>query len=1367
MRMKVLTCKYYFMRTKTIGITAMSVALWMASPAEAAKSSSGGIPEGMSRLVLEAHDVFGDGATGYQWLLDSDHSAYNEEFFPSTDRYFGNYDSFEFSLPEGAECRYPTSTVVVDGEIELLVEAGVYDWMVVRPCDEGMMFPYGDFVLVDDFEFLPGATYRMSIRYLDGEKGPGDYATLSVPQDVSLEALTVPLNGVGLGEEEIYVTLFNMGSEPISDMEVSYSVNSETVATEKIQGVLAPGESLDYKFVAKADLSAPGIYDIEASVKADGDMLSSNNTRKAVCRNMESRDLPYGCDFSKLGAEEFDVEWIVTDGNRDGNTWMFSEWVANRDGVMGVASCSGSTNGDRVGDDWLISQPFAMKRGKGHVAFTTRSVMDTQMERVEVCVGDTPYPESMRVVGTYDVCSLEWLSKGLTFDVEADGVYYVALHAVSQNGYNLFVGDVTVGEGEFKGKPAVRVEKLLVPYSNCDLPADAKVGMRVTNVGTAALENYSLECTVNSETSVRKDFTVRIEPGETADIVLDDVVDFSETGEYAVELRLQSDEIDEIRTVDIECYEPILEKPVYTSFTKQENADIWQSLTDDGWYYEEYFSDFSAQKHGRENGLLCRGISFSHPVRVRMSYVAAGWDSSALGIYLGKSGEDVESYVRIYEDAAVGNEPRDVEFTAEIPSAGNYSLMIADEGEEGSRSFIRLNEILISEVMPHDLAIERFDGPVSLFMPSTQLGSENEFIVEVANRGSEPMSGVKVRMSVDADETGVSQTVDAVAPGESVRIPVRGMLPAKKVGERFSLSFEVLANEEDGLASDNILSLEGITVTETQRSTENITELVYGTGNNGDPLAIGNVYCIGGEADLTSVTVGLCPTESDTPNAMGEIALNIYSLDADDGIERCIYSERRERGTGGFVDFDVPDMRLGVGRYYFEVEQLSGYNMGLALQQDESAVCWERTGNELTRVEGAGYALCIRAEFGPDSRVYAKDAWVRSIYEPTLDEALFSQDETVRGEVRNNGYEEAGCDVELLLDGERVATRSLSLQPYESALIDFSGIDLSRAGVHDLELKAVMADDANPSNDSLVRHIVTSEEADPYVMDFEACNDFDAAGDRLNPRWTTVDRNGVRTTLFWRYEHRHRGDACGFMAFNILSTVPSMSELPLENFEPHSGDRFGVAFVFSPFEEGGDALEQADIWMISPKLSLGSSSSFDFYVRTRLLESPEADLEPYRVLVSETDIEPESFRVIGEDVRLASLDGWEAVSVDLSEYDGKDVYVAIQYIGKPFINTCLMIDDLRVNTNVTGVPEVVAAGEPEIAYDGDRGVVIMRCGSAAAVLGIYSSDGLKVASGEAGAMNVCDVDVRGLRPGVYVARASGDGGNSVLKFVVR
>lgn len=1355
------------MRTKTIGITAISVALSMTATAQAAKSPSGGIPDGMSRLVLEAHDVFGDGATGYQWLLDSDHSAYNEEFFPSADRYFGNYDSFEFSLPEGAECRYPTATVVADGEIELLVEAGVYDWMVVRPCEEGMMFPYGDFVLVDDFEFLPGATYRMSLRYLDGEKGPGDYATFSVPRDVSLEALTVPLNGVGLGEEEISVTLLNIGSEPMDDIEVSYSVNTETVVTEKIRGVLDPGGRLDYTFEAKADLSVPGIYNIEAAVRAGGDMLAANNTRKAVCRNMQPRDLPYGCDFSGLGAEGFDVEWIVADGNKDGNTWMFSEWVANRDGVQGVASCSGSTSGDRVGDDWLISQPFNMKIGQGHVAFTTRSVMDTQMERVEVCVGDTPYPESMRVVGTYDVCSLEWLSKGLTFDVEADGVYYVALHAVSQNGYNLFVGDVTVGEGEFKGKPAVRVEKLIVPYSNCDLPADAKVGMRITNVGTAALENFSLRCTVNSDAPKEKTFSVSVEPGETSDIVLDDTVDFSETGGYTVELRLQSADVDEIRIVDVECFEPIVDKPVFTSFTKQDNADIWLPLTKDGWHYEEFFADFSAQRHGRENGLLCRGISFSHPVRVKISYVAGGWDSSALGIYLGKAGDDVETFVKIFEDGSVGNDPQEVEFTADVAAPGNYSLMIADEGEADSRSFIRLNEILISELMPHDLSVTGFDGPVSLYMPSSQLGSEGVFDVEVANRGSERMSGIRVRMSVDGEEAGESPVMESIEPGKTVSMAVKGVLPVKKAGERFSLSFEVSSNEEDGMPGDNILSLEGLTVTETQRSTENISELVNGTGNNGDTLAVGNVYGFAREADLTSVTVGLCPTEPDTPNAKGEIAFNIYSLEAGDEIGRLLYSECRERGEGGFVTFDMPDMRLDAGRYYFEVEQLSDYNMGLAIALDESAVCWERTDDSLTKVDGAGCALCIRAEFGPDASVYAKDAWARSITEPTLDEALFSREETVRGEVRNNGYEDAECGVELLLDGERVATRSLSLLPYESAVIDFSGIDLSKAGEHDLELKTVVADDANPSNDALARHIVTSEEADPYVMDFEACNDFDAAGDRLNPRWTTIDRNGVRTTLFWRYDHRHKGDACGFMAFNISSTVPSMNELPLENFEPHSGDRFGVAFVFSPFEDGGDAVEQADIWMISPKLRLGSSSSFDFYVRTRLLESPEADLEPYRVLASETDMEPESFRVIGEDVRLASLEGWESVSVDLSEYDGKDVYVAIQYIGKPFINTCLMIDDLSVNTNVTRVPEAVDAGEPELAYDSTRGVVTMRGGSAAAVLEVYSAEGLKVAAGEAGAKDVCEVDVHGLRPGVYVARAGGDEGHCSIKFVVR
>ena len=57
----------------------------------------------------------------------------------------------------------------------------------------------------------------------------------------------------------------------------------------------------------------------------------------------------------------------------------------NPDGNMGVAGC---TVGWTVGgcDDWLVTMPIAMKAGKHHVSFSTRSIIAENNEVMEVCV---------------------------------------------------------------------------------------------------------------------------------------------------------------------------------------------------------------------------------------------------------------------------------------------------------------------------------------------------------------------------------------------------------------------------------------------------------------------------------------------------------------------------------------------------------------------------------------------------------------------------------------------------------------------------------------------------------------------------------------------------------------------------------------------------------------------------------------------------------------------------------------------------------------------------------------------------------------------------------------------------------------------
>lgn len=433
---------------------------------------------------------------------------------------------------------------------------------------------------------------------------------------------------------------------------------------------------------------------------------------------------------------------------------------------------------------------------------------------------------------------------------------------------------------------------------------------------------------------------------------------------------------------------------------------------------------------------------------------------------------------------------------------------------------------------------------------------------------------------------------------------------------------------------------------------------------------------------------------------------------------------------------------------------LSTNNFGLAYDASNPGTCWMRMENELQYV--TGYALAIRAFFASDAKVYSKDAAVVGFAAPEVESALFGNNETVIVNVRNSGSEDAEFDVELSVDGISAGIRRVSLLFFEDIPVEFTGVDMSEPGTHTLECVVRLSGDENASNDKMTKRIESAEPRDPYFMDFESCHDFDAAGDRLNPAWTTEDRNGISTTNFWRYRHRNRGLPCGFMAYNTHATVPSMDETPLNGFYAYDGDRFGVAFCYDLFADGAEGLSQSDVWIVSPVLQLGDNSTFSAYVKTFALETREAELEPFRMLISEETEGYDSFVVVGDDRRLAPVEEWGLAEVDLSDYDNKKVRVAIQYIGVPLKNTCLMIDNLKINTETSGVADI-EDGNSDLRYDSARRLIMFGNGDRAVDLEVYTVDGTRVAF----ASKASTLDVSMLPAGMYVARA----GSSVLKFM--
>ena len=87
--------------------------------------------------------------------------------------------------------------------------------------------------------------------------------------------------------------------------------------------------------------------------------------------------------------------------------------------------------------------------------------------------------------------------------------------------------------------------------------------------------------------------------------------------------------------------------------------------------------------------------------------------------------------------------------------------------------------------------------------------------------------------------------------------------------------------------------------------------------------------------------------------------------------------------------------------------------------------------------------------------------------------------------------------------------------------------------------------------------------------------------------------------------------------------------------------------------------------------------------KTHKLESPSSKLERYKLYVSDTDDNFDSFRLIGGE-REAPVD-WTKVTVDLSAYDHKEIYVALQYISPTIEGVVMMVDDIQVKSGAVGI----------------------------------------------------------------------------------
>jgi len=217
-----------------------------------------------------------------------------------------------------------------------------------------------------------------------------------------------------------------------------------------------------------------------------------------------------------------------------------------------------------------------------------------------------------------------------------------------------------------------------------------------------------------------------------------------------------------------------------------------------------------------------------------------------------------------------------------------------------------------------------------------------------------------------------------------------------------------------------------------------------------------------------------------------------------------------------------------------------------------------------------------------------------------------------------------------------------------------------------------------------------------FTDDFEGYDDF---AQNSFGQWTSIDRDGASVypialgsqtniVTFPGAATTDNPTAIAPIVFNPYTTTPAM--LPADAaMTPTSGNK--EILFFSP--QG----KQADKWLISPQLEIREG----YVMRMNAKSYSDVYPETFEFCISTTDAQTTSFSVISTAKQMPASQ-WTEYSIDLSQYAGKKVYLAVHYTS--YDTFFAQLDDFYVGT-ADGKGETLDVGAVKnynISLDGEE-----------------------------------------------------------------
>ncbi|HPR31724.1 MAG TPA: sugar-binding protein, partial [Prolixibacteraceae bacterium] len=185
-----------------------------------------------------------------------------------------------------------------------------------------------------------------------------------VPEEAII-VLGLPSTVCGTEATEITVDLFNFGTQAITQFDILYAIDGDTIAPETAHVLINPGDPLAYTFTTRADLSFDGMYSLFVSTLIDNRSPHANIPKTGNLFVYGEKNIWEGWTvYSACTGRPVNRVWnMTTDSN--GAVWIASGPAEKFDPASGAWSFYDSTNSaitnnkatdileDHLGNIWI------------------------------------------------------------------------------------------------------------------------------------------------------------------------------------------------------------------------------------------------------------------------------------------------------------------------------------------------------------------------------------------------------------------------------------------------------------------------------------------------------------------------------------------------------------------------------------------------------------------------------------------------------------------------------------------------------------------------------------------------------------------------------------------------------------------------------------------------------------------------------------------------------------------------------------------------------------------------------------------------------------------------------------------------------